>query len=147
MNNSVEENVVKFIKKHHVMAIATLSEEGLPRTANLFYVYDKENASFIFTSSLLTNHGLDMERDERVGANVVLETSNIGQIEGLQIEGRANRVTKEEFSSARRKYIRKFPYAIVVDLELWILKADFLKMTNNKLGFGKKIIWKRIQNI
>lgn len=128
------------------MTIATISDMGSPRTANLFYAYDKESNSLIFTSSLSTAHGADMVRCGHVGANVVLETSKVGCIEGLQIEGIVRRADGDELSFAKRTYITRFPFAIVADLELWILRIDFLKMTDNKLGFGKKIIWTRKQN-
>jgi uncharacterized protein YhbP (UPF0306 family) len=41
------------------------------------------------------------------------------------------------------RYIKEFPYAAVADLELWRLEADFMKLTDNTLGFGKKLIWQR----
>lgn len=132
--------IEKFIGKHHVMTIATIGENGAPHTANLFYAYDGESDSFIFTSSQSTAHGSDMMRCGSVGANIVLETSNVGRIEGLQIEGFAQRtLTLRD----RMIYLKRFPFAVVADLELWLLRADFMKMTDNKLGFGKKLIWNR----
>lgn len=136
----MDQTIAKFIAKHHVMTLATIGENGTPRTANLFYAYDNKNNTFIFTSSLSTAHGSDMERCEKVGANIVLETSRIGAIEGLQIEGVARKST-----STRDKinYLKRFPFAAIADLELWTLSADYMKLTDNKLGFGKKIIWRR----
>lgn len=137
----IDKKIVSFIEKHHVMTLATLSEAGVPHTANLFYVYNKERGEFIFTSSLKTAHGADMQRSSSVGANIVLETSNVGQIEGLQIEGEASLVTQENSAEAKRLYIKKYPYAVIAPLELWVLRVDFFKLTDNKLGFGKKILW------
>lgn len=127
------------------MTLATVNGDGVPRTANLFYAFDEERRSFIFTSSLTTAHATAMSRCPAVGANIVLETKNIGRIEGLQIEGHATRPTDKELSRVRSIYLKKFPFAIVADLELWSLRADFVKMTDNKLGFGKKILWIRDQ--
>ena len=143
MVEDIDKNIVKFIAKHHVMTLATVSDAGSPRTANLFYAYDKANAMFVFTSSTSTAHGSDLMRCGKVGANIVLETSNIGKIEGLQIEGVVEKATSENMLSAKILYIKTFPYAIVADLELWILRVDAFKMTDNKLGFGKKLIWTR----
>lgn len=141
----MEKKIEKFISKHHVMTIATLSDSGTPRTANLFYAYDVDNELFVFTSSLSTAHGADMKRDGRVGANIVLETSKVGCIEGLQLEGFAHMPTPKELSRIKMLYIKRFPFAIVADLELWVFTPHFMKLTDNKLGFGKKIIWKRDQ--
>ena len=35
----------------------------------------------------------------------------------------------------------RFPVAALMDTRLWILKLTHIKMTDNRLGFGKKIIW------
>jgi uncharacterized protein YhbP (UPF0306 family) len=35
-----------------------------------------------------------------------------------------------------------FPYAKDFPLKFWSLKLNFIKMTDNSLGFGKKIIWR-----
>ena len=40
-------------------------------------------------------------------------------------------------------YIKRFPYTAIADLTLWRLEADFMKLTDNTLGFGKKLIWQR----
>ncbi len=141
----IDKLIERFIAKHHVLTIATLSEEGTPRTANLFYAYIKGEGRFVFTTSLTTAHGGDMNRNNRVGANIVLESKVVGRLEGLQIEGRATLAKGEELKEARSAYIKRFPFAIVADLELWVLTADFFKLTDNKLGFGKKIIWQREQ--
>ncbi len=141
----IDKLIERFISKHHVMTIATLGDGDRVRTANLFYAYCAGKGEFIFASSVETAHGMDMLRYSTVGANIVKESSNIGILEGLQIEGQAFRPLGDELSSARARYVKRFPFAVVADLEIWILRADFFKLTDNKLGFGKKIIWKRAQ--
>ena len=34
-----------------------------------------------------------------------------------------------------------FPYAALAELTLWAIAPDFMKFTDNTLGFGKKLIW------
>ena len=43
--------------------------------------------------------------------------------------------------SVRKVYLGQFPYAAAVKLELWTIRPDFMKLTDNRLGFGKKIVW------
>jgi uncharacterized protein YhbP (UPF0306 family) len=40
-------------------------------------------------------------------------------------------------------YIKRFPYAAVAPLNIWVIEPDFMKLTDNTLGFGKKLIWNR----
>lgn len=134
----VDEPIVAFIKKHHVLTLATLhSGSDQPYVANCFYAYDKERNIFIFTSDDTTRHGSEMIDNPRVALSIVRETRIVGAIEGLQITGRAERGDEE----AKRRYIKRFPYAAVAPLTLWMVRPEMMKLTDNKLGFGKKLIW------
>jgi uncharacterized protein YhbP (UPF0306 family) len=46
-------------------------------------------------------------------------------------------------SSAKTAYLKKFPFAIAAKLDLWVLHLEYVKMTDNRLGFGRKIEWRR----
>ena len=69
--------------------------------------------------------------------SVVLETRIVGRVQGLQVTGRAERGDDE----ARKCYIKRFPYAAAADLELWMVEPTMMKLTDNTLGFGKKLVW------
>ena len=134
---AVDERIQKFIAKHHVLTLATIGGDSMPWVANCFYAYDKERNIFIFTSDDTTRHGSEMIDNPRVALSIVRETRIVGAIEGLQITGRAERGDEE----AKRRYIRRFPYAAVAPLTLWMVRPEMMKLTDNKLGFGKKLIW------
>ena len=38
-------------------------------------------------------------------------------------------------------YLKRFPYAALAELTLWAIRPDYMKLTDNTLGFGKKLIW------
>lgn len=133
----MDERFVKFIKKHHVLTLATVNGEGMPYVANCFYAYDAKRNLFIFTSDLATRHGAEMAADGRVALSIVLETRVVGRVQGLQIVGRAEHGDDE----ARTCYIKRFPYAAMADLEIWMVAPTMMKLTDNTLGFGKKLIW------
>jgi hypothetical protein len=40
-------------------------------------------------------------------------------------------------------YFKRFPYALAMNPTLWKIKVEFFKLTDNRLGFGKKIMWQR----
>lgn len=134
----MEEKIVKFIKAHHVLTLATESE-GQPYCANAFYAYDKERNVFVFTSDRETRHGGEMVANQRVAASIVLETKIVGKVQGLQIVGEV----RSGDESARSTYIKSFPYAALAPLSLWVIEPNFMKYTDNTLGFGKKLIWNK----
>lgn len=137
----INSEIRRFIREHHVLTLSTLNEQ-LPYCSNLFYAYSAELEGFVFTSSLSTTHGENMVANANVAASIVVETKIIGKVRGLQISGESTRVDSSNLSEAKRAYLKKFPFAIFADLDLWLLKPNFMKLTDNRLGFGKKIVWR-----
>ena len=135
--SNMDERFIKFIRKHHLLTLATVNGEGMPYVANCFYAYDKERNLFIFTSDTTTRHGKEMEENGNVALSIALETRVVGRIQGLQIVGKAQRGD----SKAQATYIKRFPYTAVAPLSLWMVAPTMMKLTDNTLGFGKKLIW------
>ena len=133
----MDERFIKFIKKHHVLTLATVNSEGMPYVANCFYAFDANRNLFVFTSDLATRHGAEMSAISSVALSIVLETRIVGRVQGLLVTGRAERGDDE----ARKCYIKRFPYAAAADLELWMVEPTMMKLTGNTLGFGKKLVW------
>ncbi|MBR2428678.1 MAG: pyridoxamine 5'-phosphate oxidase family protein [Alistipes sp.] len=133
----VEERIVKFIAKHHVLSLATCDDMGNPYIATCFYAYDKERNIFIFTSDDNTRHAQQMTNRQNVALGIQLETRIVGRIQGLQVCGIAERGDEK----AKMRYIKRFPYAAVAPLSLWMVRPTMMKLTDNTLGFGKKLIW------
>ena len=133
----MDERFIKFIKKHHVLTLATVNGEGMPYVANCFYAFDAKRNLFVFTSDLATRHGAEMAANSSVALSIVLETRIVGRVQGLQVTGMALRGDDE----ARKCYIKRFPYAAAADLELWMVEPTMMKLTDNTLGFGKKLVW------
>ena len=134
----LDERIIKFIKRHHVLTLATVNSEGMPYVANCFYAYDKRRNLLIFTSDETTRHGGEMSANGNVAVSIVLETRVVGRVEGLQITGIAERGDNE----AKLCYIKRFPYAAVAPLTLWMVRPSMMKLTDNTLGFGTKLIWR-----
>lgn len=135
----VQQKIEAFIKRHHVLTLATASAEG-PYCANAFYAYDAKRNVLVFTSDDATRHAAEMRASSVVAASIVLETRIVGRIQGVQICGRV----AEGGLNDRTTYLKRFPYAAAMGATtIWRLEPDFIKLTDNTLGFGKKLIWKR----
>ncbi len=134
---AVDERIQKFIAKHHVLTLATIGGDSMPWVANCFYAYDRKRNILIFTTDNDTRHGREMTNNSHVAISIVLETRIVGRVQGAQIEGIAERGDSE----ATRSYIKRFPYAAAAPLSIWIVRPTHIKLTDNTLGFGKKLIW------
>lgn len=128
-----------FIAKHHVMSLATTNCEELS-VCSLFYAYDAQKLSFVVASSDETLHVKHVLQNPAVAGNILLETNTIGKIEGLQFRGNMKLLEDEVL---KKLYFKTFPYALAMMPKLWQIEVDYFKLTDNKLGFGKKIIYSR----
>ena len=113
-----DERIVRFLRRHHVLTLATAGGDGAPYCAHAFYCYDRERNLLVFAAAL--------------------ETRGVGRVQGIQGCG----IAAEADAAARKSYIARFPYAAAMPgLRLWSITPTFLKLTDNTLGFGKKLIW------
>jgi len=136
----IDQKFIDFIEEHHVLTLST-AKDNQAYTANCFYVYLAENKMFVFTSDKDTRHGKEMVLNPNVAANIVLETKSVGKIQGLQILGRVEELQNQDLKIGKKAYLKKYPYAVLKLETMWGLKVRFLKLTDNRLGFGKKLIW------
>lgn len=137
-----EKRIVEFIGQHHVLTLAT-SNNNQAWCANCFYTYLEKENCFVFTSDDTTKHIQDVNENNLVAGSVVLETSTVGKIRGIQFRGTMEKPTDELEKTAKKAYLKKFPFAVLMKTSLWVLHPDYIKMTDNRLGFGKKLIWEK----
>ena len=137
-----DSRIVKFLKKHHVLTIAT-SVNNEPWCANCFYIYDEDRNSFVFTTDEDTRHGREFIINSLVAGSVVLETMVVGKIQGVQFRGEVSLPAEDILPSLKRLYLKRFPVAALMNTVLWEVRLTHIKMTDNRLGFGKKLVWDR----
>jgi uncharacterized protein len=135
-----DKRIIDFIKRHHVFTLAT-EKEHKPWCANCFYSYRQEDQTLIFTSDTHTRHMEEILLNPFVAGSIVLETRIIGKIQGIQFEGNVRKLEDEDEKIYRIHYLKRFPFAILADTSIWVLQLTLIKFTDNRLGFGKKIIW------
>ena len=136
----IDQRIIHFIQKHHVLTLAT-SYENKPWCANCFYVYLQDKNLFVFTSDLDTKHIRDAMKQDLVAGSIVLETESVGKIRGLQFRGIISEPESDLLMVVRGAYLKRFPVAMLMKTTLWIVEPTLLKYTDNRLGFGKKLIW------
>lgn len=134
--------ILEFLKKHHVLTLATaLNNE--PWCANCFYSFLKDELILVFTSDEKTKHIQDALQNNIVAGSIVLETSIVGKIQGIQLTGLLTESSGELGSKEQICYLKRFPFAVLSNTKLWVFTIKTVKMTDNRLGFGKKLYWER----
>ena len=138
----IDKRIIKFLKKHHVLTIST-STGNTPWCASCFYVFLEDENALVFTSDLKTRHGQEFIKNPIVSGTVALETKIIGKIRGVQFSGIISEPSGRLLDTARSSYLKRFPVAMLMETRLWIVELTYIKFTDNRLGFGKKIIWEK----
>ena len=135
-----DKRIIKFFRKHHVLTIAT-TVENEPWCANCFYVYLEEENTLVFTTDLKTRHGQEFLKNPKIAGSVVLETMVVGKIRGIQFQGIVSEPDEDLAAQAKWAYLKRFPPAALMDTHLWVVKLTHIKFTDNRLGFGNKLVW------
>ena len=129
-----------FLDEHHVLSLATSGVDGLS-VCNLFYAFVKDENTFVVASSDDTLHIKHISENQNVAGSIVLETKTVGKIQGIQFRGEFSLLEDDEL---KKYYFKAFPYAIALKPKLWQIRVSYFKMTDNTLGFGKKLIWEDV---
>ncbi len=96
----------------------------------------------VFTTDPETRHGKEFLKNKIVAGSVVLETPIIGKIRGIQFQGIVYRARRGIIRKSEKDHIlKRFPVAMLMDTHLWVVELTHIKMTDNRLGFGKKLVW------
>ena len=142
MENMIDKRILSLISEHHIFTLA-VTRGNQPWCATCFYIYNEEQNRFIFTSEENTRHIRDaVETGNFLTAGAIaLETKMIGKLRGIQFSGTLFKLEGSDLKSAKKAYLKKFPIARFSTLYLWGIRPDIIKMTDNRLGFGKKLIW------
>ncbi|HQH41383.1 MAG TPA: hypothetical protein PK825_06540 [Bacteroidales bacterium] len=138
--NPPDKRIVRFIRHHHVLTLSTTSEKR-PWVAHCFYAYYEKEQMLVVTSDLSTRHIREALRNNLVSGGIVLETKFIGKIRGIQFEGILEEPQDELYRNAHITYLKRFPFAVLTNTRLWTIRLTGIKMTDNRLGFGKKLYW------
>jgi len=147
MNDPLQRRVDELLAKHHVMTLATAGSSG-PGAAAVFYAH--EGARLYFLSSPNTRHSRHIALAPRVAITIQADCTEWLQVEGLQIEGQARRLSDTAAVRAREIYTAKFPFIGGLAWAPAALREAFAQVgwyevvgeracvIDNSLGFGHR---------
>lgn len=137
-----DDRIIKFIKKHHLLSLS-MTLNDISWSCSCFYVYLGKKVQFLITSDEDTKHIGFVKKNPNVSGTIATETIIVGKIRGIQFAGNIEKIEKHDYVKYKMIYLKKFPFAVLKNTDLWLINPDILKMTDNRLGFGKKLYWHR----
>ena len=136
----MDSRIKKFLYGHHVMTLATCCDNR-PWCCQCFYVFVENLCGLAFTSDTSTRHIAEARRQPFVAGSIALETNIVGKLQGIQLEGKLVEAVGALLKEIKSAYLKRFPFAALMDSKMWFLELHTIKMTDNRLGFGKKLYW------
>jgi uncharacterized protein YhbP (UPF0306 family) len=135
----MDSKIIAFLRQHHILSLAVCDREG-PYGANCFYVFDELRQALIFASDPSSRHMRALGAGGAKAAGTIYhETKSVAQIRGVQFTG----VCKEAKGREKSLYFERFGYARALSPSLWVIHLEWIKMSDNRFGFGTKLIWTR----
>lgn len=132
----------QYLSRQHVFSLFTSFQSDV-WPAICFYTFNSQTMSLYFLTETSTCHGQLMLKNPLVAGTICCQNKTVANIQGIQFIGKVDSLTGKEEKQARQDYNRRFPVAMVTSIPIWQLSLQQIKMVNNKLGFGTKLVWHR----
>ena len=140
--NSIPDKIKNFLHENKIATVCFVDGNNKPYCINCFYVFDEENNMLLFKSSAGSTHQGFVKPSASISGTILPETVDVLNIKGIQFIGNLIDTKEVENLKLSSKYIKKYPLSVAIFGYIWAAKLDFLKFTDNTLGFGNKTIWK-----
>lgn len=139
----MDEKITRFIKKQTCASICCVDETGKPYCFSCFYAFNSAAGLLYFKSSASSHHAELMNKNPFVAGTILPDKLNKILIKGIQFEAIVLDMQQPFVKRTLGIYLTKYPLALAIPGDMWALQINQIKMTDNTLGFGKKIIWER----
>lgn len=141
MNPQMNDTIVRILKAHRLMTLATVRHDGWPQATTVSYVND--GIVLYFFVSRLGQKFANIQRDPRVSAAIAGDFWNPAEIKGLSLAGRAS-VVEERFEfekvsaafSARFPEYTDWPSPNPAFAPLLRLRPEIISVVDYSKGFG-----------
>jgi uncharacterized protein len=141
--HAMDEHISEYIKKQTVASVCCVGTEGDPYCFSCFYGFDAQKGLLYFKSSVGAKHTGILQRNRQVAGTIQPDALNKLHIKGVQFTGVVLLREDPVSVAGSSAYHRAFPFALAMPGDVYTIQLDTIKLTDNKLGFGKKLTWER----
>ncbi len=132
-------SIWSFIHDNTVVNIST-AKNNESYAASCFYAFDEVNKLIVFKSSKDSRHIEEGLAQTVIAGTILPDKLKKAVVVGIQFQGELSH-EDDGFTKSKTHYYKKYPFALGMDGDIYIIKLKYIKYTDNKLGFGKKVIW------
>ncbi|HWP93059.1 MAG TPA: pyridoxamine 5'-phosphate oxidase family protein [Thermodesulfobacteriota bacterium] len=147
MHDRIKETILQFLDNHNTMSLAT-SRGNNPFAASLFYAND--GFTIYFLSNPHSDHSMNFSQNPNVAITINKDYSEWRMIKGLQINGKAYKVSEEELPAAIKSYSKKHPFVKFIcrdgnptfrmaGVRFFKVIPERIRLIDNEVAFGYKV--------
>lgn len=151
MMNPIPDAIADFIHRHHVVSLACQAN-GTLWSASCFYLFEPEKHRLIVLTKRTTLHGELMLANPSVAGTIAGQPERLTDIEGIQFLATARCLSNSddpnnaEKITALNAYSQRHPMAKMIPSDVWEIRFEQIKHTQNRLAFAQKTHWVRAEN-
>ncbi|MDP1843843.1 MAG: hypothetical protein Q8K64_10515 [Sediminibacterium sp.] len=140
----MNQQIFNFIQQNTCANICCINAIMQPYCFTCYYLFNSTEQLLYYKSTLDTAHSVNILAKSNIAGTILPDKLNKLKVKGVQFEGivldNANPMVKR----ASIAYHKKYPMALAVPGNVWVIQLNHIKYTNNALGFGKKLHWIRL---
>ncbi|POY35136.1 hypothetical protein C3K47_16265 [Solitalea longa] len=141
MQNSPEKKIATFLLNQTVLTLA-VSENSSLYCCMCYYVYHPEENILVFKSKESTKHIQMALEQTKVAGAIRQDVLDKTHIQGVQFNGEVLIEPEENLHKrAKKAYYDKYPFAKVIAGTVWVIKLDYMKLTENRIGIMSHKEW------
>ena len=141
----MNEKITAFISKQTCGNLCCVDKDGKPWCFSFFYAFNKAEGLLYYKSSEDTRHSGIIMENPFVAGTILPDKLNLLQIKGVQFEATVIPFEDTLAKGAYSAYHKKFPFSIAMPGQIWTIRLEEIKYTDNSLGFGTKLKWNRAE--
>ncbi len=132
-----------FISNQTVASICCTNNVGELHCFCCYYAFDANTGMLYFKTGEQNQHMLWMQQYPQIAGTILPDKLNKLQVKGIQLNGVLLPVGDEAAKNASKRYHLKYPFSLALPGTVQTIRIDQLKMTDNSLGFGGRLVWER----
>lgn len=139
--NIIPKKMVDFLQENKISTVCFIDLEKNPYCINCFYTFDEEHHILSFKSSIGTTHQKLTKPTASISGTILPNVIDTLKLKGMQFTGEIIEDKEIDKLKLNSKYLKKYPMSIAVMGYIWAVRLEYLKFTDNTLGFGNKTTW------
>jgi len=140
-------HIHKFISNQTVASICCTNGNGELHAFCCYFAFDAAAGLLYFKTGEQNQHMKWMQEHPQIAGTILPDKLNKLQVKGIQLNGTLLPVGDVATQQASKRYHIKYPLALAMQGTVQTIRIDQLKMTDNSVGFGTKLVWEREEQL